>query len=68
MKIADSCRAYKVAGKDLRSRGKPASFPSVPKEHPALATISMSIAANLLGMGNAATPLGLKAMEELALP
>ncbi len=41
-------------------------FPSVPKDHPALAAITMSIVANLLGMGNAATPLGLKAMEELA--
>ena len=41
-------------------------FPSLPKDHPALAAITMSIAANLLGMGNAATPLGLKAMEELA--
>jgi spore maturation protein A len=41
-------------------------FPSVPDDHPALAAITMSLAANLLGMGNAATPLSLKAMEELA--
>lgn len=41
-------------------------FPSVPRNHPALAAVTMSIAANILGMGNAATPLGLKAMEELA--
>ncbi|MFZ5925062.1 MAG: nucleoside recognition domain-containing protein [Bacillota bacterium] len=41
-------------------------FPSVPRTHPALAAVTMSIAANLLGMGNAATPLGIKAMEELA--
>ncbi|MDI7247067.1 MAG: nucleoside recognition domain-containing protein [Bacillota bacterium] len=41
-------------------------FPSVPASHPAIAAVTMSIAANLLGMGNAATPLGIKAMEELA--
>jgi len=41
-------------------------FPSVPRDHPAIAAVAMSIAANLLGMGNAATPLGIRAMEELA--
>ena len=41
-------------------------FPSVPDDHPALCAITMSLVANLLGMGNAATPLGIKAMEELA--
>ncbi|MCR4401266.1 MAG: spore maturation protein [Firmicutes bacterium] len=41
-------------------------FPSVPARHPAVAAVAMSITANLLGMGNAATPLGIKAMEELA--
>lgn len=41
-------------------------FPSVPARHPAIAAVAMSITANLLGMGNAATPLGIKAMEELA--
>ena len=41
-------------------------FPDVPKDHPALAAITMNIAANMLGLGNAATPFGIKAMEELA--
>lgn len=41
-------------------------FPSVPKEHPASASIVLALGANLLGLGNAATPLGLKAMEHLA--
>ncbi len=41
-------------------------FPSVPRDHPAMAAVTMSLAANLLGMGNAATPLGIKAMEDLA--
>lgn len=40
-------------------------FPSVPARHPAFAAIVMNIAANLLGLGNAATPFGLKAMEYL---
>ncbi|MBI5585614.1 MAG: nucleoside recognition protein [Deltaproteobacteria bacterium] len=40
-------------------------FPEVPPEHPAMGAMIMNISANLLGLGNAATPLGLKAMEEL---
>lgn len=40
-------------------------FPTVPPDHPALASIIMNISANILGLGNAATPFGLKAMEEL---
>lgn len=40
-------------------------FPDVPKEHPAMGAMVMNIAANMLGLGNAATPLGLKAMEHL---
>ncbi|MFN7135230.1 MAG: nucleoside recognition domain-containing protein, partial [Myxococcales bacterium] len=40
-------------------------FPDVPREHPALPAIAMNIAANALGLDNAATPLGIKAMEEL---
>lgn len=40
-------------------------FPEIPKDHPASGSIMMNIAANLLGLGNAATPLGLKAMNQL---
>ncbi len=40
-------------------------FPKVPREHPALSAIALNIAANALGLDNAATPLGIKAMEEL---
>lgn len=40
-------------------------FPDVPPEHPAMGAMIMNISANMLGLGNAATPLGLKAMEEL---
>lgn len=40
-------------------------FPSVPKENPALGYIASNIAANMMGLGSAATPFGLKAMKEL---
>ncbi len=40
-------------------------FPEVPDGHPALAVISLNLLANVFGLGNAATPLGIKAMEEL---
>lgn len=40
-------------------------FPSIPKGHPALGCILMNITANIFGFGNAATPFGLKAMNEL---
>ena len=40
-------------------------FPDIPKGHPAIANISLNLLANVFGLGNAATPLGIKAMEEL---
>jgi spore maturation protein SpmA len=40
-------------------------MPGVPKDHPALGSITMNMAANMLGLDNAATPAGLKAMKEL---
>ncbi len=40
-------------------------FPDVPDQHPAMGSMTMNIAANMLGLANAATPLGLKAMEDL---
>jgi spore maturation protein A len=40
-------------------------FPSVPKNHPAMGAIIMTLSANMLGLGNAVTPLGIKAMKEL---
>lgn len=40
-------------------------FPGVPKGHPAMGSIFMNVSANILGLDNAATPLGLKAMQEL---
>ena len=40
-------------------------FPEVPKDHPAIGSMMMNISANMLGLDNAATPMGLKAMKEL---
>ena len=40
-------------------------FPEVPHDHPAMAAMILNLAANMLGLGNAATPFGLKAMGEL---
>ncbi|MBN2858244.1 MAG: spore maturation protein [Candidatus Delongbacteria bacterium] len=40
-------------------------FPNIPEGHPALSAIIMNMSANMLGLGNAATPIGIKAMQEL---
>jgi spore maturation protein SpmA len=41
-------------------------FPDVPPDHPAMSAMIMNMAANALGLGNAATPMGIKAMQELS--
>jgi spore maturation protein A len=64
MKIAEqSGLVAKLAGvlKPITTR----LFPDVPADHPAMGAMIMNISANMLGLANAATPLGLKAMEEL---
>ena len=40
-------------------------FPDIPEDHPALGMIALNMTANIFGLGNAATPFGIKAMEEL---
>ena len=40
-------------------------FPDIPKNHPSIGSMMMNFSANMLGLDNAATPLGLKAMKEL---
>jgi spore maturation protein A len=40
-------------------------FRGIPKDHPSVAPITLNVLANLFGLGNAATPLGIKAMQEL---
>lgn len=41
-------------------------FPNIPKDDPALGSIALNLSANFLGLGNAATPLGIRAMKELS--
>src|SRR5699024_2819406 len=40
-------------------------FPEIPKDHPAMGYILSNITANMFGLGNAATPMGIKAMEQM---
>ena len=64
MKIAEDSGLIRIIARALR----PITirlFPDVPSDHPAIGSIVHNMAANILGLGNAATPLGLKAMEEL---
>ena len=64
MKIAEESGLIRIIAKLLR----PITirlFPDVPADHPAIGSIVLNMSANMLGLGNAATPLGLKAMEEL---
>ena len=64
MKIAEESGLISIIARGL----KPLTirlFPDVPPDHPAIGSIILNMAANVLGLGNAATPLGLKAMEEL---
>ncbi len=64
MKIAEAARLIQGLAKVLKPLAR-RLFPSVPVEHPAMGAIVANMSANLLGLGNAATPLGLRAMEEL---
>jgi spore maturation protein A len=64
MKIAEDSGLMALAAKALAPILK-RLFPDVPADHPAMASMTMNIAANMLGLSNAATPLGLKAMEDL---
>lgn len=64
MKIAEAAGLVALLGRALRPVLR-WLFPDVPAGHPANGAIVMSIAANMLGLNNAATPLGIKAMEEL---
>lgn len=64
MKIAEESGLITVISKLFKPITK-FLFPEIPHDHPAIASIIMNISANMLGLGNAATPFGLKAMEEL---
>lgn len=64
MKIAEDAGLIKILSRILYPLMQ-WLFPEVPKDHPALAAITLNISANMLGLGNAATPFGLRAMEQL---
>ncbi len=64
MKVAEDAGLIKIIANSVKPLTK-FLFPDVPPDHPAMGSIIMNMAANMLGLGNAATPFGLKAMEEL---
>lgn len=64
MNIAYDSGLIKLIGRLLRPI-MTCLFPEVPAQHPAMGAMVLNIAANMLGLSNAATPMGLKAMKEL---
>ncbi|KJS22507.1 MAG: spore maturation protein [Clostridiaceae bacterium BRH_c20a] len=64
MRLGEAAGLVDILAKIIRPFTK-VLFPSVPANHPAMGAILLNISANVLGLGNAATPFGLKAMQEL---
>jgi spore maturation protein A len=64
MRVAEAAGLVTLLGRALRPLLR-RLFPEVPSDHPAAGAIVLAIAANMLGLNNAATHLGIKAMEEL---
>jgi len=64
MEIAERAGLTRLLAKMLRPLTS-RLFPDIPPDHDAMGAMIMSISANILGLGNAATPLGIKAMEKL---
>lgn len=64
MKIAEKAGLLDMLARLFRPLIK-GLFPDIPAEHPAMGYILSNISANLFGLGNAATPMGIKAMEEM---
>jgi len=64
MKVAEEAGLIKIIAKAVRPITR-FLFPEIPADHPAVGAMIMNISANMLGLSNAATPFGLKAMEEL---
>src|SRR5947208_155841 len=64
MRVAEQAGLVALLSKALRPISR-LLFPEVPPDHPAIGAMIMNIAANMLGLSNAATPMGIKAMEEL---
>ncbi|WP_026961956.1 nucleoside recognition domain-containing protein [Alicyclobacillus herbarius] len=64
MNIAEKAGLIDILARALRPLAR-WLYPSVPANHPAMGAILANMSANILGIGNAATPLGLRAMREL---
>jgi spore maturation protein A len=64
MRVAEDAGLVQMLARALRPVFR-YLFPEVPRDHPALGAIAMNFGANMLGLGDAATPFGLKAMEDL---
>src|SRR5438445_2158322 len=64
MRLAERAGLVQLIARGLRPLMR-RLFPDVPPEHPAMGSMVMNMAANMLGLGNAATPLGLRAMRDL---
>lgn len=64
LKIADEAGLVRVLARIIRPL-MVKLFPSIPPQHPAIGAVLMNLGANILGLGNAATPFGLKAMQHL---
>ena len=64
MRVAEAAGLVTIVGRALRPLLR-WTFPEVPGDHPAAGALVVALAANMLGLNNAATPLGIKAMEEL---
>ncbi len=64
MRIAEKAGLVEALARGLRPL-MVRLFPSVPPTHPAMGAIILNLSANMLGLGNAATPFGMKAMREL---
>jgi spore maturation protein A len=64
MRVAEAAGLVALVGRAVRPVIR-WLFPGVPRDHPAAGAIVMAVAANVLGLNNAATPLGIKAIEEL---
>lgn len=64
MRIAEQSKLVEKLGHFMRPLLKKI-FPDIPDNHPAMGSVVLTMSANILGLGNAATPIGIKAMEEL---
>src|SRR5436305_10249377 len=64
MRVAEAAGLVALLGRALRPISR-LLFPGVPQDHPAIGAMIMNVSANMLGLSNAATPMGIKAMEDL---